>query len=529
VLIELAVRNLGVIDELVLVLGPGMTALTGETGAGKTLLVDAIELLVGGRAEAGVVRHGASECTIEGRFVVDDTELVLGRVIPRDGRSRAYRNGRLATVAQLAEEGRALVDLHGQHSHQSLLAAAEQRRALDAFGAVDLAPLRAARARVAELDAELATFGGDARARAREMDLLRYQVDELDAAALHDPDEDRALEAEEDRLADATAHREAAAVAVEALAGEAAALDAIGVARAALAGRSPFGELEQRLRAVEAELADIGSELRQSAEAIADDPERLAAVRGRRHLLRELTRKYGETLAEVVAYRDEARARLDELASHDERALALDQARRVALAECDTAAAQVASARRRAAPKLADAVERHLRELALPRARLRVDVDGEDPGDAVTFGFAANPGEELAPLARVASGGELARTMLALRLVITEAPPTLVFDEVDAGIGGEAALAVGRALARLGAPHQVLVVTHLAQVAAYADAQVAVDKREEQGRTLVTAASVDGDARAIELSRMLSGMPSSTTAREHAEELLAAAARDRHR
>jgi DNA repair protein RecN (Recombination protein N) len=207
----------------------------------------------------------------------------------------------------------------------------------------------------------------------------------------------------------------------------------------------------------------------------------------------------------------------------------LDQARRAALADCDTAAAHVATARRRAAPKLAEAVQRHLRELALPRARLSVEVDGDDPGDAVTFRFAANPGEELAPLARVASGGELARTMLALRLVITEAPPTLVFDEVDAGIGGEAALAVGRALARLGAPHQVLVVTHLAQVAAYADAQVAVDKREDRGRTLVTAASVDGDARAIELSRMLSGMPSSTTAREHAEELLAAAARDRHR
>ena len=361
------------------------------------------------------------------------------------------------------------------------------------------------------------------------MDLLKYQVDELDAAAIEDPDEDGTLEAEEDRLADATAHREAAAVAVETLAGEAGALDGVGAARAALSGRSPFGGLEQRLRAVEAELADIGSELRQTAEAIADDPERLAAVRARRHLLRELTRKYGETLDEVVAYRDEARARLDELASHDERALALDQARRAALADCDAAAAHVASARRRAAPKLAEAVQRHLRELALPRARLSVDVDGDDPGDAVTFRFGANPGEELAPLARVASGGELARTMLALRLVITEAPPTLVFDEVDAGIGGEAALAVGRALARLGAPHQVLVVTHLAQVAAYADAQVAVDKQEEHGRTVVTAASVDGEARAIELSRMLSGMPSSTTAREHAEELLAAAARDRNR
>ncbi len=244
------------------------------------------------------------------------------------------------------------------------MAAAEQRRALDGFGSVDLTPLRAARARVAELDAELATFGGDARARAREMDLLRYQVDELDAAAIEDPDEDGTLEAEEDRLADATAHREAAAVAVETLAGEAGALDAVGTARAALSGRSPFGGLEQRLRAVEAELADIGSELRQTAEAIADDPDRLAAVRARRHLLRELTRKYGETLDEVVAYRDEARARLDELASHDERALALDQARRAALAECDTAAAHVASARR---PRRAEA--RRSRAAASSRAR----------------------------------------------------------------------------------------------------------------------------------------------------------------
>ena len=227
-LTELAVRNLGVIEELVLVLAPGMTALTGETGAGKTLLVDAIELLVGGRAESGVVRHGAAECSIEGRFVIDDTEVVLSRVIPRDGRSRAYRNGRLATVGQLAEEGRRLVDLHGQHSHQSLLGVAEQRSALDKFGGVDLGPLRAARARVAELDAELAALGGDERARAREIDLLRYQVDELDGAHLDDPEEDRGLEAEEDRLADATAHRDAGARAVDALTGDGGALDAFG-------------------------------------------------------------------------------------------------------------------------------------------------------------------------------------------------------------------------------------------------------------------------------------------------------------
>jgi DNA repair protein RecN (Recombination protein N) len=528
VLTELAVRNLGVIEELVLVLAPGMTALTGETGAGKTLLVDAIELLVGGRAESGVVRHGAGECSIEGRFVIDDTEVVLSRVIPRDGRSRAYRNGRLATVGQLAEEGRRLVDLHGQHSHQSLLGVAEQRSALDKFGGVDLGPLRAARARVAELDAELAALGGDERARAREIDLLRYQVDELDGAHLDDPEEDRGLEAEEDRLADATAHRDAGARAVDALTGDGGALDALGLARAGLAGRAPFAELEARLHALEAEAADIGAELRHLGDEIADDPERLGEVRARRQLLRELIRKYGETLHEVIAYRDEARERLDLLVSHDARAAALESQRGAALADADVEARRVGAARRAAAPRLGSAVQSHLLELALPKARVEIDVDGES-GDAVTYRFAANPGEDLAPLARVASGGELARTMLALRLVVTEAPPTLVFDEVDAGIGGQAALAVGRSLASLGATHQVLVVTHLAQVAAYADAQIAIDKREAKSRTTVSASPVSGDARAVELSRMLSGMPSSATARDHAEELLETAARERGR
>jgi DNA repair protein RecN (Recombination protein N) len=409
-----------------------------------------------------------------------------------------------------------------------LLGVAEQRSALDRFGAVDLMPLREARARVAEIEAELATLGGDERARAREIDLLRYQVDELDRAHLDGADEDRTLEVEEDRLADAVAHREAAGLAIDALGGEGGAVDALGVARSALAGRAPFAELEQRLHGLEAEAADIVADLRHTAEAIADDPDRLGEVRARRQLLRELTRKYGETLEEVIAYRDEARDRLAVLTSHDARAAAFDTQRSAALAAADTEARRVGNARRAAAPKLASAVCSHLAELALPRARVEIAVEG-DAGDAVTYRFAANPGEDLAPLARVASGGELARTMLALRLVVTEAPPTLVFDEVDAGIGGQAALAVGRSLAALGAAHQVLVVTHLAQVAAYADAQVAIDKREAKGRTTVNVSSVDGDARTAELSRMLSGMPSSATARDHAQELLAAAALERGR
>src|SRR5436190_15619511 len=212
-LVELAVGDLGVIDALRLLFSPGMTALTGETGAGKTMLVEAIELLVGGRADAMLVRPGATEATVEGRFVDDDDEIVLARVVPADGRSRAYVNGRLAPVSALAEHGASLVDLHGQHAHQSLLQPATQRRSLDAFGPVDLVPLRAARARLTEIDAGLAALGGDERARAREIDLLRFQVGELDAAGLDDADEDEVLAREEAILADATAHREASAAA----------------------------------------------------------------------------------------------------------------------------------------------------------------------------------------------------------------------------------------------------------------------------------------------------------------------------
>jgi DNA repair protein RecN (Recombination protein N) len=246
-------------------------------------------------------------------------------------------------------------------------------------------------------------------------------------------------------------------------------------------------------------------------------------VRERRQLLRELRRKYGDTLADVMAHRDEASARLAELESYETLAAELEAERSAAGADVARAAAAVAAARRAAAPRLGKAVEQHLRRLAMPRARVEVAVDGPAPADDVRFLLGANPGEPVQPLARVASGGELARAMLALRLVLTEAPNTLVFDEVDVGIGGEAALAVGRSLATLGARHQVLVVTHLPQVAAFADHQIAVDKADVKGRTVARAAAVDGDARTRELSRMLSGLSESGAAHRHARELLDAA------
>jgi DNA repair protein RecN (Recombination protein N) len=526
VLTELHVRDLGVIAELSLVLGPGMTAMTGETGAGKTLVVTAIELLVGGRADAAMVRPGAKEAVVEGRFVAGDDEVVLRRVVPASGRSRGYVDGHLATLAELGARGASLVDLHGQHDHQSLLTPSVQRRALDRFAGIDLEPLRTARKELATIEERLAALGGDERERAREIDLLRFQVDELRAAGLTDAGEDDRLRDEAEVLADATGHRESAVVAVEALTGEGGAADAVAVALAALADRSPFADAAGRLHGIAAELADVAAEVRRTGEVIEGDPERQAEVGARRQLIQELRRKYGESLTEVIEWRDAAEQRLAELEGRDVAAAALDAERAAARVELARLESVVAAQRAAGAGPLGTAVEAQLPDLALPKARLAVDVDGP-AGHDVVFRFAANPGMALQPLAKVASGGELARAMLALRLVLTEGPPVLVFDEVDAGIGGAAALAVGRSLAAIADDHQVLVVTHLAQVAAWADAHVVVDKQVDGDTTVTTVAQVDGDRRTTELARMLSGTPDSATARDHARELLDAASAGR--
>ncbi len=525
-LVELRVRDLGVIESVGIDLGAGMTALTGETGTGKTLLVEALELLVGGRADPALVRPGATEALVEGRFLLDDEEVILARSVPAQGRSRAWVDGRMAPVAVLAEAGSRLVDLHGQHAHQSLLDPAAQRRALDEYGGVDTAPLAAARAEWRMRRAELDQLGGDERARARESDLLRYQIGEIDAAKLASASEDDDLDAEEERLAEASAHRDAATRALDALdAGERSpgVVDLLGTASASLAGRIPLAPLAERVAALQADAADVASELRRVAETWEDDPVRLEEVRARRQLLRDLSRKYGDGPAGVLEYAAEARRRLDELDSVDARAAALADDIRRAEADVRAEEATVGAARRAAAPRLAKAVEARMRTLAMPKARLEVAVGDDDPGDEVTFLVGVNPGEPVLPLAKVASGGELARAMLALRLVLSAAPPTMVFDEVDAGVGGEAAVAVGRALAELAQTQQVLVVTHLAQVAAFASRQYGVQKEVAGRRTVARAAVLDGDDRVVELARMLSGRPGSETARRHAEELLEAA------
>ena len=345
-LVELHIEDLGVIDRLDLVLGSGLVAVTGETGAGKTMLVEAVNLLVGGRADAARVRAGASEARVEGRFVVGDEEWVLARVVPVDGRSRAYVNGRLATVGQLVEIGEKLVDLHGQHAHQSLLTTSVQRAALDEFAGVDLEPLRAARGRLTEIDASLAALGGDERLRARDIELLRYQIDEIDGASITSIDEEEDVARTEDTLADAAAHRDAAREAVAALSDEDGVLDRLGTSIARLSARRPFDDVVARLRAVVAELDDLAREARSIAEACEDDPERLAAARQRRQSLRDLRRKYGETLADVLTYVEECRERVAELESHGETVAALEAERRQVLGIERAAASVVAAARR---------------------------------------------------------------------------------------------------------------------------------------------------------------------------------------
>lgn len=533
-LVELAVTNLGVIADAKIALGAGMTALTGETGAGKTMVVEALGLLLGARPDPDMVTTGAEEATVEGWFVdeVDGSELILARAVPASGRARAWVDGRQVPVGRLAEIGASLVELHGQHTHQTLVDAAAQRRALDRFAGVDLQPLVAARRARRQATAALEQLGGTQLERARRVDLLRFQIDEIEGAGIDGPDEDLRLAAEEERLANLAAHRLAGEVALGALngsdpLGDGGAEDALGRAAAALAGMPAFAELAGRVLGLQAEVTDVATELRTVLDTWEEDPVRLDGLRRRRQLLHDLAKKYGGDLGGVLTSLDAARGELELLEAAEARAEALAQElERCRQAEAEAEAA-IGHQRRQAAPMLAGAVEARLRHLSMGAARLQVEVGGEDPGDQVAFLLAANPGSAPLALSKVASGGELARTMLALRLVLSEGPPTMVFDEVDAGVGGEAALAVGRALAEIGARHQVVVVTHLAQVAAFADRQISVGKAVVDGVARSEVQVVDGEERVVELARMLSGQPGSKTARRHAAELLELAQGDR--
>lgn len=527
-LVEISIENLGIIESSRLTFHDGFTVFTGETGAGKTMLVEAINLVCGRRAETSVIRDGADEANVEARFIEvgpdgSEEEIILSRTIHREGRSRAYINGRMATVSALSEMGERLVDIHGQHGHQRLLSAAAQREALDLFGNIDLAPLHEAREAVTHIDAMLAALGGDEKSRAREIDLLSFQCEEIESASILGADEDVQLAKEEDVLADVVRYQESLQRATGLLSDDGGALETIGQALRSVSGINSLGELQNRLQSLLAEADDVAHAVRAAAENVEENPQRLEEIRVRRQLLRDLMRKYGDTLADVQAFGAETRVRLNELTGYAERVAQLESEKSVALKKLRAAQIRVGDARRAVASQLASNVEERLRTLALPHADVRVsvgDAESDPSGESVVFLLAANPGSAPQPLTKVASGGELARVMLALRLVLTSEPATMVFDEVDAGIGGAAAVAVASSLRELGRQHQVFAVTHLAQVAASAHHQISVSKAVKSGKTFGSASAVSPSQRVAEIARMLSGGVADDSAMAHAEDLL---------
>ncbi|RKT56610.1 DNA replication and repair protein RecN [Saccharothrix australiensis] len=574
------IQGLGVIDEATLELAEGFTVVTGETGAGKTMVVTGLHLLGGGRAEASRVRNGADRAVVEGRFQApagspaakvaeevggeadEDGSVIAIRTVGSDGRSRAHLGGRSVPVGVLSELAEQLLAVHGQNDQLRLLRPTEQRAVLDRFAGDDVAaPLRKYRKirdewlRVAN---ELTERTERARELAREADLLRHGLAEINAVEPRSG-EDVELHDEARRLADADQLRETATGAQYAVSGSPdgdpdspGALGLIGEARRRLGGSEDpkLRDLEPRLVEAETLLADVGAEIASYLEHLDADPARLEQVLARQAELKSLTRKYAADVDGVIAWATDAAARLAGLDTSDE-ALAALAARRDALAvELAGYAEQVTAERVAAAEELGRAVSEELTGLAMPHATVEVAVrprtaDASDPQalsvggrllhagesgvDDVELRLIAHPGAPALPVHKGASGGELSRVMLALEVVLSHSDPvpTLVFDEVDAGVGGRAAVEVGRRLARLARSHQVIVVTHLPQVAAFADRHLVVDKTADGVLTRSGVRVLDEAQRVVELARMLAGMDSTDTGRAHAEELLAAAKADK--
>ncbi|MFG2001085.1 DNA repair protein RecN [Spirillospora sp. NPDC048911] len=561
---EVRIQGLGVIDEAVLDLSPGFNVVTGETGAGKTMVVTSLGLMFGGRADPQRVRPGAERATVEGRIVVDpggrvldrveeaggeldDDTLIITRSVSAEGRSRAFLGGRSVPVSLLINLADDLVAVHGQSDQQRLLQAGRQRASLDRYaGGALTKPMRAyttAYQRHRQVTALLEELTTRARDRAQEADMLRFGLEEIEKVDPK-PGEDAELAAEEERLGHADALRTAATTSHEALLGDpAAVLEAanvvglLGSARNALDAvrdHDPaLAALADRLAEAGYLVSDVGTELAAYAESVEADPARLAAVQERRAELIGLTRKYGETLDRVLEWSRTSAARLTELEGDDDRIEAL-QAEETELTERLAAeAAELTEVRTRAAERFSEAVTEELTALAMPHARVVVSVTrtpdyGPHGADEVEVRLAPHPGAQPLPLHKGASGGELSRVMLAIEVVFAGADPvpTFVFDEVDAGVGGKAAVEIGRRLARLARNAQVIVVTHLPQVAAFADQHLLVEKSDDGLVTRSGVTALDREGRLRELSRMLAGLEDSELGRAHAEELLQLAAEE---
>ncbi|MFI5911095.1 DNA repair protein RecN [Dactylosporangium sp. NPDC051541] len=581
---ELRITGLGVIEDATLPLGPGLTVITGETGAGKTMVVTSLNLLFGGRADAGRVRADPGRATVDGRLTLpthvrtavesriadagaavdDDGSLLMSRTLTAEGRSRAHLGGRTVPVSLLSEVGERVFALHGQSDQLRLLRPAEQRGSLDRYAGAGHEKLLGQFAelynRWRAVEDDLADRRANARQRSQEAELLKLGLDEITRVDPQ-PGEDELLREEAQRLEHVEGLRSAAQLAHMAMSGTgdggddvADVLSLISTARRTLEAQSGvdrvLGELAVRLDEVATLAGDVSTELGTYLASLDADPGRLEEVYERRAALRALTRKYAEDVDGVVAWADHARTRLAELDTSDGLLEELDRERQRLHGEVAELAAVLSAARHEAAGRFAADVTVELAGLAMPHARIQVVVQpkpvgngpsvttaagesgvGPDGADDIELRLLPHPGAPAQPLQKGASGGELSRVMLAIEVVFAGAggPPTLVFDEVDSGVGGTAAVEIGKRLARLARDHQVLVVTHLPQVAAFADRHLVVAKDIGGAVTTSGVTVVEHTDRARELARMLAGLPDSDLGIAHAEELLSVADREKSR
>jgi DNA repair protein RecN (Recombination protein N) len=570
-LAELNIEDFAIIDRLLVRFAPGFTVLTGETGAGKSIIVDALQAVLGARVPADVVRAGARFAAVEAVFDLSeadaveavqtiledqgidlDQEIILRREIQASGRSSGRVNGRAVPLALLSSLGGRLVDIHGQSEHLSILRRDRQLEAIDRFGS--LLPLRARAGDTirahGRLRRQLDELRQGQRSAAQRLDLLRFQVGEIEAARLTSGEEE-ALQSERNLLANAERLQALAESAYESLRGETGStldgLDAAVSAARDLSGIDPaLTRLSERLQAARYDLDDVAQELRGYRDSVEYDPMRLQAVEERLDLIDRLRRKYGATVEEVLAFGEQARQEMEDVENLDERLMHLERSVADAEAEASVAAGELSAARARAAGELMRATGDALRGLGLKATEFAIELtqtesaDGVPlPGrsgryaagptgvDAATFLASFNPGEPLRPLERVASGGETSRFLLALKSVLAESDrtPTLVFDEVDVGVGARDGMVVGERLRTLSRTHQVLSITHLPQIAALADEHLTVSKSASRGRTGVAVRAVESADRIREIAEMMTGT-GTETARRNAEELLEAARRE---
>ena len=557
-LLELRIENLLLIERAELRLGAGLNAITGETGAGKTILAHSLDLIMGGRARPQIVRPGASEAYVEGVFELPEgmldepelaeiagrlpegeTEIVLGRRVSASGRTSAFLGGRAATAPELRALGSRLLAFYGQHEHRKLTLASAQLETLDGFaGAAQIErrnAYRAAHHEVTAIEDELATLRDRQGARERDLDLLRFELSEIEAAR-PDPAEESELAPERERLRHAEALRGAASAAIGAVEGEGegGASEAMAMADSALgaqAGVDPaLDDLAHRAQTLTVELRELAAELRSYADGIEAEPGRLQQLEERLDVLDRLKRKHGGTIEAVLEHADSCRSRIEQIDGAEEQTEALESRLTEATKLRTGLAAELSEARAKAARRLQERVAAELEQLAMSGATLEVVLEPHPDGfgasgrETVEFRVATNPGMPVTPLRDSASGGELSRVMLALAGEGARGgAATFVFDEIDAGIGGNTARAVGERLRALGSERQVLCITHLPQVASMADTHFRIEKDTEGAQATADVRLVDGDELVAEIVRMMGADRGDETAGKHARELLRAA------